>query len=61
MERHPRRQALIAVAIDEERVRRLTAEYNELAARQQVLLDELREVQLRLGEIMLQIIDVTRQ
>jgi predicted nucleic acid-binding Zn-ribbon protein len=49
------------MAIDEERVRRLTAEYDELAARQQALLDELQEVQLRLGEIMLQIIDVTRE
>jgi hypothetical protein len=49
------------MAIDEDRVRSLTAEYDELAARQQALLVELRELQLRMGEIMLQIIDVTRE
>ncbi|MFU8815676.1 MAG: hypothetical protein ACNA7W_10040 [Pseudomonadales bacterium] len=49
------------MAIDEERVRSLTAEYDELAARQQALLQELQELQQRLGELMLQIIDVTRE
>lgn len=47
--------------IDEERVKRLAAEYDDLKARQEALLEELRELQQRIGEIMLQIIDVTRE
>jgi prefoldin subunit 5 len=47
--------------IDEARIKRLSAEYDELKARQEKLLDELRELQQRMGEIMLQIIDVTRE
>ncbi|HEX7037344.1 MAG TPA: hypothetical protein VF210_16350 [Pseudomonadales bacterium] len=49
------------MAIDEERIRALSAEYEKLKQRQERLLDELREVQQRMGEIMLQIIDVTRE
>jgi predicted nucleic acid-binding Zn-ribbon protein len=49
------------MAVDEERVRRLADEYEQLKARQQALLDELKNVQQRMGEIMLQIIDVTRE
>lgn len=49
------------MAIDEERIRALGAEYEKLKERQERLLDELREVQQRMGEIMLQIIDVTRE
>ena len=47
--------------IDEERIKRLTVEYETLKARQEKLLEELRELQQRMGEIMLQIIDVTRE
>jgi hypothetical protein len=49
------------MAIDEQRIRTLSAEYEQLKERQERLLDELREVQQRMGEIMLQIIDVTRE
>jgi len=49
------------MAIDEKRVKRLSAEYDELKRRQEKLLDELRDLQQRMGEIMLQIIDVTRE
>jgi prefoldin subunit 5 len=49
------------MAIDEERIRRLSEEYEALKARQEELLEELRELQQRMGEIMLQIIDVTRE
>ena len=49
------------MAIDEERVRNLADEYEQLKARQQALLEELKNVQQRMGEIMLQIIDVTRE
>lgn len=48
------------MAADEERLRQLAAEYDALKQRQQALLDELGELQQRMGEIMLQIIDVTR-
>lgn len=47
--------------IDEERVRQLAEQYETLKQRQQALLDELKDVQQRMGEIMLQIIDVTRE
>ena len=47
--------------MDEERIKRLSDEYDELKARQEKLLDELRDLQQRMGEIMLQIIDVTRE
>lgn len=47
--------------MDEERIRQLSAEYSELKARQEAMLEELKEVQQRMAEIMLQIIDVTRQ
>lgn len=47
--------------IDQERIQRLTAEYDELKARQEKLVDELKDVQQKMGEIMLQIIDVTRE
>lgn len=49
------------MSIDEDRVRRLTAEYDELKGRQEELIEELRNLQQRMGEIMLQIIDVTRE
>lgn len=49
------------MAIDEERIQRLTTEYDELKARHEVLLDEMKDLQQRMGEIMLQIIDVTRE
>lgn len=49
------------MAIDEQRVRRLAEEYETLKARQQALLEELGEVQQRMGELMLKIIDVTRE
>ena len=49
------------MAIDEQRVRQLAEQYETLKQRQQVLLDELQDVQQRMGEIMLQIIDVTRE
>jgi hypothetical protein len=49
------------MSIDEERVRRLAEEYEVLKLRQQVLLEELKEVQQRMGELMLKIIDVTRE
>jgi predicted nucleic acid-binding Zn-ribbon protein len=49
------------MSIDEERVRRLAEEYEALKQRQQALLDELKEVQQRMGELMLKIIDVTRE
>ncbi|MEQ8857490.1 MAG: hypothetical protein RIC56_02475 [Pseudomonadales bacterium] len=47
--------------IDEKRVRELSAEYDELKARQDELLEELKTLQQRMGDIMLQIIDVTRE
>ena len=47
--------------MDEERIKRLSAEYQELKARQEALLEELKSLQQRLGDIMLQIIDVTRE
>jgi len=47
--------------MDEERIRRLSAEYEELKARQGELLEELKTVQQRMGDIMLKIIDVTRE
>jgi predicted nucleic acid-binding Zn-ribbon protein len=47
--------------MDEERIRKLSAEYDELKERQEALLDELKQVQQRMGELMLQIIDVTRE
>lgn len=49
------------MAADEERIRELAARYDELKARQQALLTELSDLQQRMGEIMLQIIDVTRE
>lgn len=49
------------MAIDEERVRRLSAEYDQLKARQDELLEELKQVQQQMGELMLKIIDVTRE
>jgi hypothetical protein len=49
------------MAIDEERVRQLSAQYDELKARQDALLEELKQVQQRMGELMLKIIDVTRE
>jgi predicted nucleic acid-binding Zn-ribbon protein len=49
------------MAIDEARVRQLAEQYETLKQRQQALLDELKDVQQRMGEIMLQIIDVTRE
>lgn len=49
------------MARDEERIRELTAEYDGLRARQEKLLEELREIQQRMGDITLQIIDVTRE
>jgi hypothetical protein len=49
------------MAIDEERVRQLGAQYDELKARQDALLEELKQVQQRMGELMLKIIDVTRE
>jgi predicted nucleic acid-binding Zn-ribbon protein len=48
------------MAADEERLRQLAEEYDALKQRQQALLDELNELQQQMGEIMLQIIDVTR-
>lgn len=47
--------------IDEQRVRQLAEQYETLKQRQQALLDELKDVQQHMGEIMLQIIDVTRE
>jgi len=47
--------------MDEERIRRLSDEYDELKARQEELLEELKTVQQRMGDIMLKIIDVTRE
>ena len=47
--------------IDEQRVRQLAEQYETLKQRQQALLDELKDVQQCMGEIMLQIIDVTRE
>jgi predicted nucleic acid-binding Zn-ribbon protein len=49
------------MAADPERVRALAARYEELKTRQETLLRELNEVQQRMGEIMLQIIDATRE
>jgi hypothetical protein len=49
------------MSIDEARVRHLAEAYDELKSRQLALLEELREVQQRMGDIMLQIIDVTRE
>jgi hypothetical protein len=48
------------MAADEERLRELAEQYDALKRRQQALLEELNELQQRMGEIMLQIIDVTR-
>lgn len=48
------------MAADEERLRQLAEEYDALKARQQALLQELNDLQQKMGEIMLQIIDVTR-
>lgn len=49
------------MAIDDERIQRLSAEYDELKTRQDALLEELKQVQQRMGELMLKIIDVTRE
>lgn len=49
------------MAMDEERVRKLSAEYEALKARHDELLAELKQVQQRMGDIMLLIIDVTRE
>lgn len=49
------------MSIDEDRLQRLTAEYDELKARQEKLIDDLKDLQQRMNEIMLQIIDVTRE
>ncbi|MEZ5557907.1 MAG: hypothetical protein R3E86_05090 [Pseudomonadales bacterium] len=49
------------MSADEQRLRELAAEYDTLKERQQALLEELKELQQRMGEIMLQIIDVTRE
>ncbi len=48
------------MAADEQRLRELADEYDALKVRQQALLQELSDLQQRMGEIMLQIIDVTR-
>jgi predicted nucleic acid-binding Zn-ribbon protein len=49
------------MAADEARIRALAEEYEVLKERQQVLLAELSTLQQKMGEIMLQIIDVTRE
>ena len=49
------------MAIDEARVRALSEQYEALKQRQEVLLAELNALQQQMGEIMLQIIDVTRE
>tara|TARA_Y100001933_G_scaffold182115_1_gene180595 strand:- start:9640 stop:9789 length:150 start_codon:yes stop_codon:yes gene_type:complete len=49
------------MSMDEERIRQLSAEYEALKQRQDALLDELKQVQQQMGELMLQIIDVTRE
>lgn len=49
------------MAMDEARVRALAAEYETLKVRQQQLLEELQELQRQMGQIMLQIIDTTRE
>jgi predicted nucleic acid-binding Zn-ribbon protein len=49
------------MAADEARIRALAERYEQLKQRQQQLLDELTALQQEMGEIMLQIIDVTRE
>jgi predicted nucleic acid-binding Zn-ribbon protein len=49
------------MAADEARIRALAERYELLKQRQQQLLDELTTLQQEMGEIMLQIIDVTRE
>jgi len=49
------------MAADEERIRELAESYDEMKLRQQELLQELHDLQQKMGEIMLQIIDVTRE
>lgn len=49
------------MAADEERIRELAERYDEMKLRQQELLRELHDLQQKMGEIMLQIIDVTRE
>ena len=49
------------MAADEARIKALAEKYEELKQRQQVLLEELSALQQQMGEIMLQIIDVTRE
>jgi uncharacterized membrane protein len=49
------------MAADEARIKALAEKYDELKHRQQTLLEELNVLQQQMGEIMLQIIDVTRE
>ena len=49
------------MAIDEERIQRLSAEYDELKERQDAMLEELRQMQQRMSELMLKILDATRE
>ncbi len=46
---------------DEPRIKALAEQYEQLKQRQQQLLEELNALQQQMGEIMLQIIDVTRE
>lgn len=46
--------------MDEDRIRQLASQYSEMKARQETLLEELKELQQRMAEVMLRIIDETR-
>ncbi len=46
--------------MNEERIRELASQYSELKARQETLLEELKELQQHMAEVMLRIIDETR-
>ena len=49
------------MSADEARIKALAEQYEQLKQRQQALLEELNTLQQQMGEIMLQIIDVTRE
>jgi len=49
------------MSADEARIKALAEQYEALKLRQQTLLEELNALQQQMGEIMLQIIDVTRE
>jgi hypothetical protein len=49
------------MSADEARIKALAEKYEQLKQRQQELLEQLGALQQEMGEIMLQIIDVTRE